>query len=79
MKQEFLKKSIGEPQYTTGLGMIFYGTDVTYRVQKDAEQNFDTYEDPTWAINYNLKTFLKSSKPFVLFISDMSLTLRALA
>ena len=21
------KKSIGEPQYTTGLGMIFYGTD----------------------------------------------------
>ena len=23
------QKSIGEPQYTTGLGMIFYGTDVT--------------------------------------------------
>ena len=32
----------------------------TYGVQKDAEQNFDTYEDPGWAINYNLKTFLKS-------------------
>ena len=42
-------------------------------VQKDAEQNFDTYEDPIWAINHNLRTFLKSSKPFVLFISDMSL------
>ena len=43
-------------------------------VQKDAEQNFDTYEDPIWAINYNLKKFLKISKPFVLFISDMSLS-----
>ena len=42
-------------------------------VQKDAEQSFDTYEDPIWAINYNLKIFSKSSKPFVLFISDMSL------
>ena len=31
MKKEFLKKSIGEPQYTTGLGMIFYGTDITVR------------------------------------------------
>ena len=45
----------------------------TYGVQKDTEQNFDTYEYPIWAINHNLRTFLKSSKPFVLFISDMSL------
>ena len=45
-------------------------------VQKDAEQNFDTYEDPIWAINHNLRTFLKSSKPFVLFISDTSLRIR---
>ena len=29
-----------------------------------------------WAVNYDLKTFLKSSKPFVLFISDMSLCVR---
>ena len=29
MKWEFLKKSIGEPQNTTALGMIFYGTDVS--------------------------------------------------
>ena len=40
---------------------------------QDAELNFDTYEDPMWVINYNLKKFLKRSKPFVLFISDMSL------
>ena len=45
----------------------------TYGVQKDAEQSFDTYEDSVWAINYNLKIFLKNSKRFVLFISDMSL------
>ena len=45
----------------------------TYGFQKDAEQNFDTYGDPIWSINYNLKTFLKSSKPFVLFVSDKSL------
>ena len=45
----------------------------THGVQKDAEQNFDTYECPIWAINHNLSTFSKSSKQFVLFISDMSL------
>ena len=45
----------------------------THGVQKDAEQNFDTNENPIWALNHSLKTFLKSSKPFVLFISDMSL------
>ena len=45
----------------------------TYGIQKDGEQKWDTYEDHMWAINYNLKTFLKSSNPFVLFISDMSL------
>ena len=45
----------------------------SYGVQKYAEQNFDTYEYPIWAINHNLRTFLKSSKPFVLFISDTSL------
>ena len=41
--------------------------------KNDAEQNFDTYEYPKWAINYSLKTFLKSSTPFVLFISYTSL------
>ena len=35
------------------------------RVQKDAEQNFDKYEYPMWDINYNLRTFLKSSKPLM--------------
>ena len=45
----------------------------TYGVQKDAEQNFDTYEDPIWAINHNLKTFFESSKPVVLFVSNTSL------
>ena len=44
-----------------------------YGVQKDEKQNFDTYKDPVYPINYNLKTFLKISKPLVLFVSDTSL------
>ena len=44
-------------------------------VQKDAKQNFGTSEDPIWAVNYIQKTFLKSTKPIVLFVSDRTLTL----
>ena len=39
----------------------------------ESTTNFDTYEDPIWAMNYDFKTFLNSSKPFVLFVSDTSL------
>ena len=45
----------------------------TYGVQKGAKQTFGTYEDLILGINYNIKTFSKSSKPFVLFVSDKSL------
>ena len=30
LNYEFLKKSVKEPQYTTYLGMIFFGTDVMF-------------------------------------------------
>ena len=40
---------------------------------KNAEQNFSTHEDPRWALNYNWKTFLKSTKPIVLLVSDRTL------
>ena len=33
---EFLKKSIGEPQYTIGLGMIFYRTDVRLKFMRQS-------------------------------------------
>ena len=42
-------------------------------VQKDAKHNFGTFEDPIWAINHNWKTFLKSTKPIVLFVSNRTL------
>ena len=30
----------------------------TYGVQKHTKQNFGSYEDPIWALNYNQDTFL---------------------
>ena len=52
MKKEFLKKSIGEPHYTTGLGMIFYGTDVTLCLHFAMQDGQDKKE---WKENHTTK------------------------
>ena len=40
---------------------------------KYTKQNFDTYEDPIWALNSNSDTFLRCQREVVTFISNQSL------